>query len=85
MMSTMITKDYEETFIITPKQRLITPKKHDWWNSLTTDEPPTEIILPDLDIFMEYSAYQELHPEHSLGKLYMKPIYTTGQSDNKTA
>jgi len=73
----LLTEDYEENLIVTDKLNdpSNTIKADDWWNRpLQPTDTPTEIILPDLDIFMEMlTAYQELHPEHSL----KKAIYET--------
>lgn len=86
----LITKDYEENLIITDKLNdpNNTKKADDWWNKpLQPTDTPAEIILPDLDIFMEIlSAYQELHPEHSLRKaIYETNLYYWAIYDNKTA
>lgn len=40
-----------------------------WWEQPLPTEPKPIKLLPNLDIFMEMlTAYQELHPDHSLNK-----------------
>lgn len=86
----LITKDYEENLIITDKLNdpNNTKKADDWWNKpLQPTDTPTEIILPDLDIFMEIlSAYQELHPTVPLREAIKQTnLYYWAIYDNKTA
>ena len=86
----LITKDYEENLTIISKldKSNNTTKADDWWNRpLQPTDTPTEIILPDLDIFMEMlSAYQELHPTASLREsIKQTNLYYWAIYDNKTA
>ena len=68
-----LTEDYKENLTIISKldnPNNITKKADDWWNRpLQPTTTSVKNILPDMDIFMELlTAYQELHPDHSLEK-----------------
>lgn len=86
----LLTEDYKENLTIISKldKPKNTTKADDWWNKpLQPTDTPTEIILPDLDIFMEMlSAYQELHPTASLREsIKQTNLYYWAIYDNKTA
>jgi len=67
-----LTEDYQENFTVISKldNPNNTTKADDWWNRpLQPINTSIKHILPNLDIFMEMlTAYQELHPDHSLNK-----------------
>lgn len=67
-----LTEDYKENFTVISKldNPNNTKKADDWWNRpLQPITTSVKRIIPDMDIFMELlTAYQELHPDHSLKK-----------------